>query len=132
MGGAFDSEMAAAGVRRLAAVRDVDLVDQVRAAAAAVVELAGAWRRTGRPLGDADGDVLGLVDDVAGVLAGLPDDVDLDVVVAAVTPLLGRWWPRHCASANALADAIEDLRRAALHRPSLARHARRLVAAGLV
>ncbi|MEV0609505.1 hypothetical protein AB0I61_24350 [Polymorphospora rubra] len=52
--GAYDPEMAAAGVRKLAALNDVDLIGEIRAAAAAMVERAAAWRRTGRPMGDAD------------------------------------------------------------------------------
>ncbi|MEV0732319.1 hypothetical protein [Polymorphospora sp. NPDC050346] len=118
-------------MRELAALRDVDLVDEVRAAAAAVVDLARTWRGTGQPLDDADGDMLASVDAAAAVLDRLPADVALDALVDAVRPILGRWWPRHSAGANALADAVERLRGAAMHRPALARDARRLVAAGL-
>ncbi|MEV0732337.1 hypothetical protein [Polymorphospora sp. NPDC050346] len=132
MSGAYDPATAAASVRELAALSDVDLADGVRAAAAAVVELAAAWRRTGQPLGDYEGDALKTVDDVAAVLNRLPADSTLNMVVDAVTPILHRWWPRWPFDAYALAEAVERLRMAALHQPTLARNARRLVEAGLV
>ena len=41
----YDPERAAESMRRLAATTDAQLAEEIRAAAAAVLELAEAWRR---------------------------------------------------------------------------------------
>lgn len=129
--GTYDPERAARSVRELAAVTDADLAGDVRAAAAAVVELAEAWRRgPGWPRTETDRAAYATAAAAGTAVAGLDPGAPLQAVVAAVSPILGQWWPDRPAAAEALRAAVEQLRVAAMHRPGLVRTARQLTSHG--
>jgi hypothetical protein len=123
--GRYDPEQAAETVRILAATTDVELAAGVRAAAAAVLELAAAWRHS--PVWSSAEHyrrAYATAERMRVDLAELPDTAPLRDVVAAVAPVLNGWWPTQPAAAAAVGDAVEELRRTAMHRPSLVRDAR--------
>jgi hypothetical protein len=125
--GSYDPERARRCVRELAAVTDAELVDEIRAAADLVFERAEAWRAgQGWPHTEVDRPAYAVAATARNALATLPADTPLQAVIAAVSPMLGQWWPHRPAEAAALHQAIEALRGAAMHRPGLVRDSRRL------
>jgi hypothetical protein len=123
---AYDPELAERSVRELAGVTDAELAANIRAAYAAVVDRAEAWRQTGWPREHWERVAYAALVDGRDGLAKLPVDAPLPGLVQAVSPVLGQWWPHHSAEARDLAAAVERLRAAALHRPPLVRDSRRL------
>jgi hypothetical protein len=63
-------------------------------------------------------------------LGELPGDAPLPAVVAAVGPILGKWWPDRPETAAALHEAVERLRDVAMHKTSLVRDARKITSHG--
>ncbi|MFC0531371.1 hypothetical protein [Phytohabitans kaempferiae] len=129
--GTYDPQRAAESMRKLAAVTDAELAEQVRAAAAAVLELADVWRRgEGWPHGPMDRDAYATATAVGKALADLPGDAPLAAVVATTGPILGQWWPDRPEAAAALREAVERLRHVAMRKTSLGRDARKITRHG--
>jgi hypothetical protein len=127
----YDPELAKRSMRALAAVTDAQLAEEIRAAAAAVLELAETWRRgEGWPHGPMDRDTYASAAAAGKALTELPADAALPAVVAAVSPILGQWWPDRPDTAAALHEAVERLRHVAMHRTSLVRDARKITSHG--
>jgi hypothetical protein len=112
-------------VRDLAAVTDEQLAADIRAAAVAVLarvdELAagGTW-----PSAAHDKATYATLRRAAKQLAALPADAGPVDLRAAVAPILSVFWPTSPAVMRPAHDALEELRRVAMHRWSLVRDAR--------
>ena len=121
----YDPDLAEQAVRDLAAVTDQQLAVDIRAAAVAVLarvdELAAGrtW-----PMAAHDKATYATLRQAAEQLAALPADAGPVDVRAAVAPILGVFWPNSPAEMRPAHDAIEELRRTAMHRWSLVRDAR--------
>ncbi|MFI7080923.1 hypothetical protein ACIBO1_26825 [Micromonospora sp. NPDC049903] len=125
MSSGYDPVLAEQSVRKLAAVTDEQLIDEVRAATAVVVDRVEHLRRTGWPRDPVEQAASAAMKDARTALVGLSAaDASLAAVVTAVRPVLGQWWPGQPAEAAAVAAAVERLRYAALHRPAQVRDAR--------
>jgi hypothetical protein len=115
-------------LRELAAVPDAELVEDIHAAAAAVFAAFEVWRAGPGWSSDSLGVRLAqVVTDVRAAIAALPAGAGVTATVNAVRPLLGAYWPDRPAAAAATAAAVEQLRAAALHRPSGVAQARTML-----
>jgi hypothetical protein len=121
--GVYDSDLADRSVRELAVVTDADLGAGIRTAYAELVELAKQRRRVeGWPGEYWEKAAYAVLLDGRDAVAGLSDDV----LLAAVSPVLGQWWPDQSPRARAVAGAVRRLRTAVKIRPRLVVGCRRL------
>jgi hypothetical protein len=128
---AYDPDLAERSMRALAAVTDAQLAEEIRAAAATVLELAETWRRgEGWPHGPMDPNTYASAAAARKALTELPVDAPLPAVVDAVRLILGQWWPDRPDTAAALHEAVERLRHVAMHKTSLVRNARQITSHG--
>jgi hypothetical protein len=131
-GSRYDPDAARRGVRELAAVTDQQLADEIRAAAAAVLARVDELTASGRwPAHAQERLTHAALRRAAEALAALPAGAPAADVQAAAAPILGEYWPDTPAMMRPAHDAIEELRRVAMHRWSLVRDARWLTAGDL-
>ncbi|WP_173054943.1 hypothetical protein [Phytohabitans houttuyneae] len=127
----YDPRRAAEFVRELAATTDAQLVEEIRAAADVVLRLAEVWRGgPGWPHGPMDRDAYATATVAAKSLAALPSGTPLSAVTVAVGPILNGWWPERPEAAAALHEAVERLRRVAMHKTTLVSDARWITSHG--
>jgi hypothetical protein len=125
----YDPIMAARSVAEFAAMTDDQMAADIRADLEAVLTAWAAWRssneypRTG-PRATLARDREALMTKVTEAYRGLPAGVDLAVLVKVSTALLNPAWGLGPASERPVAEAVELLRRSAIHRPSLVRECR--------
>ncbi|MFY1674011.1 hypothetical protein ACN27G_29340 [Plantactinospora sp. WMMB334] len=111
MSGVYDPDLAARSVRDLAVVTDAELAAGIRAA---YVEVAERRRQVdGQPREHWERAAYAALRHGRDALAAMPDDVPPPVLVKAVGPVLGQWWPAQPAKARLIADAVQRLRNAA-------------------
>jgi hypothetical protein len=121
----FEPETARRAVRELAAVTDEQLAGEIRAAAAAVLSRVDEVTASGRwPAHAPERLTHAALRRVAEALATRPADAPAADVQAAAAPILSVYWPNAPAMMRPAHDAIEELRRVAMHRWSLVRDAR--------
>lgn len=123
-----DPEQADRTVRQLADTTDAELIAGIRAALAEVAELAQVWRQSPHwaTAAPTERRAYEATQQARAALAELGDAASVAAAVDAVRPVLGCWWPSTPAPAGAAGEAVERLRAAAMHRPSLVRDARQL------
>lgn len=129
MAQAYDQDRAEESVRRLAATTDAELRTGIADAMCEVATAARAWTsRAGRSLDVRERGLATLVEEVEARMAALPsgeDEAAVHAAIQTVQPLLGQWWPDRPEEAATLHAAVECLRRAAMHTPTLVAHCRR-------
>jgi hypothetical protein len=98
-----------------AAISPTDLAGDIRAAVARVYACAQAWRSSLSWRGDKfERRAYECVVIAAAEVAALPDR-DVDHLVHVVTPILSAWWPPASGLRREIHDAVEELRRIAMH-----------------
>ncbi|GAA4460975.1 hypothetical protein GCM10023170_063140 [Phytohabitans houttuyneae] len=129
MAQAYDRDKAEASMGRLAATTDAELRAGIADAMREVAAAARAWTSSaGRSLVARERGLAALVEEVEARMAAQPAGEGGAAVLAAietVQPLLGEWWPDRPQEAARLHAAVEQLRRAAMHTPTLVAHCRR-------
>jgi hypothetical protein len=119
-------------LRDLAALTPAQLADEIRADAAEVYTRAQAWRRSPEWTGDKhDRSSYDTIAAVKAELDALPEPAthqDVHQYVKAVGPVLSHyWWTDQPGPRHDLHQAIEQLRRTAMHRIGWAANARRIL-----
>ena len=118
-------------LRELASLTPTQLAAEIRNDAAEVQLRAQAWRHSTQWRSDKHD--LKAIDTIAGViaeLAGLPNPHthhDVMRYVNAVGPILNRWWADRPGPQRDLAQAVDRLRRTAMHRVGWASDARHIL-----
>jgi hypothetical protein len=131
----FDPELAAASVAELAAITDEQLAADVQVGLAHVLEAWATWRsdpmfpRAGHPRASLNRDRDVLVAKVAAQIEALPDNADLDTLVNVARRLLNPAWGLGSRGEQTVAEAVERLRQAAIHRPTLVKESRAIAKA---
>jgi non-ribosomal peptide synthetase component F len=120
----YDPEQAIRSVRELAAITDDELAADVQVALAHTLEAWATWRADPAfPRDQLNRDREALVDKVAVAIRALPDDADLEALVKIARQLLNSAWGLRPGE-QPVADAVERLRHAAIHRPGLVKESR--------
>jgi hypothetical protein len=131
-GAGYDPDRAAAAVRRLAAVSDQELAADARAGIGHVLAAWKKWRadpaypRKGHPQAAPARNREKVVDQVMAAFRKLPDNATLPTVVDLAKCLLNLAWGVGLPGERSVADAVERLRRLAIHRPGLVAGAREI------
>ncbi|MBO0880080.1 MAG: hypothetical protein J2P17_06920 [Mycobacterium sp.] len=100
----------------LAATSPTELSRDVRAAVGRVYACAQAWRSSPSWRGDKfERWAYECVVIAAAEVAALPDR-SVDHLVQVVTPILSAWWPAASGQRQDIHEAVEELRRIAMHR----------------
>jgi hypothetical protein len=120
-----------AGITRLAAVTPAELAGDVQAALHRVNACAQAWRNSSSWRGTkSDRRAYECVAITFAEVATVPDPQtyrDVDHLVDVVAPILKAWWSPTTGPQQDLHEAVEELRKVAMHRVVLVRQARRLL-----
>jgi hypothetical protein len=129
-----DPERAAAedqALRELAALTPAQLANEIRTDAAEVYARAQTWRRSSTWTGDKhDCKAYDSIAVMKAELDALPEPVNHDEVyqyVKTVGPVLNQWWSDQPGPQHDLHQAIDQLRRTAMHRIGWAADARRIL-----
>ncbi len=115
----------------LAAITPAELADEIRAAAATVYARAQAWRRSPNFQGDrVHRKAYEVVAFAVAELEGVPEPRthrEVGHLVDAIAPILNAWWADFPGPQKDLYDAVEALRRVAMHKTAWVRQARDLL-----
>ena|SRR5947209_7023863 len=118
-------------IRDLAEITPAELADDIRAAAAAVYARAQAWRRSPTFRGDRlHRKAYEVVVVAIAELDAVPTPRthrEVGHLVDAIAPILSAWWDDYPGPQKDLSDAVEALRRVAMHRTAWVRQARGLL-----
>ncbi len=118
-------------LRDLAALTPTQLANEIREDAAAVRTHAEAWRNSARWQGDKlDHRAYELIVRVTATLEAIPEPGtyrDLSRYIDAVGPILNQWWVDRPGPQHDLAQAVERLRRTAMHHVGWVADARRFL-----
>jgi hypothetical protein len=125
----YEPETAQRAVRELAAVTDEQLAGEIRTAAALVLARVDELTASGRwPRHAQEQLTHAALRRASDEFTALPADADAADVQGAAAPILAVYWPNSPAIMQPTHEAIEELRRVAMHRWSLVRDARLIIA----
>jgi hypothetical protein len=115
----------------LAAITPAELADEIRAAAATVYARAQVWRRSSDFRGDRlHRKAYEVVALAVAELDAVPEPRthrEVGHLVDAIAPILNAWWADFPGPQKDLSDAVEALRRVAMHKTAWVRQARDLL-----